>query len=164
MLCRHSRRNEGGVRCVLQEPWRCNLSRGKGVLTQIWAGAKWYDWLNEERWSCCTCSTHFSAFLWRNLSNDDVKFWNLRFWWQLEPVAVNLSLGSFSIDDGDGNDNTTNKQFHWSSEENERAARVARTYEQVLAILCKTTTWNYNVYRFDDNLSIQLYSFNFLYL
>ena len=40
-------------------------------------------------------------------------------------------LGSFSIDDGDGNDNATNKQFDWSSEENKRAARVARTYEQV---------------------------------
>ena len=74
------------------------------------------------------------------------------------------SLGSFSIDDGDGNYNATNKQFHWSSEENKRAARVARTYEQVRAILCKTTTWNYNVYRFQDNLGIQMYSFNSLYL
>ena len=41
---------------------------------------------------------------------------------------------------------------------------MARTYEQVRAILCKTTTWNYNVYRLDDNLGIQLYSFNSLYL
>ena len=49
-------------------------------------------------------------------------------------------LGSFSIDDEDGNDNATNKQFNWSSEENKRAARVARNYEQVRAILCKTTT------------------------
>ena len=69
--------------------------------------------------------------------------------------------GSFSIDDGDGNYNARNKQFDWSSEENKR---VVRTYEQVRAILCKTTTWNYNVYRFDDNLGIQLYSFNSLYL
>ena len=30
-------------------------------------------------------------------------------------VAVVISLGSFSIDDGDGNDNATNKQFDWSS-------------------------------------------------
>ena len=49
-------------------------------------------------------------------------------------------VGSFSIDDGDGNCNATNKQFNWSSEENKRAARVARNYEQVRAILCKTTT------------------------
>ena len=75
-------------------------------------------------------------------------------------------LGSFSIDDGDGNgnDNATNKQFDWSSEENKRVARVARNYEQVRAILCKTTTLNYNVYCLDDNLGIQLYSFNSLYL
>ena len=73
-------------------------------------------------------------------------------------------LGSFSIDDGDGNDNATNKQFDWSSEENKRVARVARNYEQVRAILCKTTTLNYNVHCFDDNLGIQLYSFNSLYL
>ena len=38
---------------------------------------------------------------------------------------------------------------------NKRAARAARTYEQVRAVLCKTTTWNYHIYRFDDNLSMQ---------
>ena len=37
--------------------------------------------------------------------------------------------------------------------ENKRAARAERTYEQVRAILCKTTTWNYLIYSFDDNLS-----------
>ena len=42
--------------------------------------------------------------------------------------------------------------------ENRRAARAARTYEQVRAILCKTTTWNYLIYSFDDNL------FNFVFL
>ena len=36
-----------------------------------------------------------------------------------------------------------------------RAAHAARTYEQVHAILCKTTTWNYHIDRLDDNLSIQ---------
>ena len=57
-------------------------------------------------------------------------------------VAVVISLGSFSIDDGDGNgnDNTTNKQFDWSSEGNKPVARVTRNYEQVCAIVCKTTT------------------------
>ena len=38
---------------------------------------------------------------------------------------------------------------------NKRDARAARTYEQVRAVLCKTTTWNYHIYRTDDNLSIQ---------
>ena len=38
---------------------------------------------------------------------------------------------------------------------NKRAARAARTYEQVRAILCNTTTWNYLICSFDDNLSIK---------
>ena len=39
--------------------------------------------------------------------------------------------------------------------ENKCAASAARTYEQVRAILCQTTTWNYLIYCFDDNLSIK---------
>ena len=42
------------------------------------------------------------------------------------------------------------------------AARAARTYEQVRAILCKTTTWNY--LSFDDKLSIKPQFSNSLYL
>ena len=38
---------------------------------------------------------------------------------------------------------------------NNRAARVARAYEQVRAVLCKTTTLNYHIYRFDEYLSIK---------
>ena len=48
--------------------------------------------------------------------------------------------------------------------ENKRAARAARTYEQVRAILCKTTTWKYLIYSFDDNLSINQQISNSLYL
>ena len=48
--------------------------------------------------------------------------------------------------------------------ENKRAARAARTYEPVRAILCKTTTWNYLIYSFDDNLSIKPQISNSLYL
>ena len=48
--------------------------------------------------------------------------------------------------------------------ENKRAARAARTYEQVRAILCKTTTWKYLIYSFDDNLSINPQISNSLYL
>ena len=46
--------------------------------------------------------------------------------------------------------------------ENKRAARAARTYEQVRAILCKTTT--YFIYSFDDNLSTKPQISNSLYL
>ena len=48
--------------------------------------------------------------------------------------------------------------------ENKRAARAARTYEQVRAILCKTTTWNYLIYSFNDNLSIKPQISKSLYL
>ena len=57
----------------------------------------------------------------------------------LSSAVVVLAIGSFSIDDGDGNDNATNKQFDWSSEENKRVARVARNYEQVRACLLYTS-------------------------
>ena len=48
--------------------------------------------------------------------------------------------------------------------ENKRAAHAARTYEQVRAILCKATSWNYLIYSFDDNLSIKPQISNSLYL
>ena len=48
--------------------------------------------------------------------------------------------------------------------ENKRAARAARTYDQVRAILYKTTTWNDLIYRFDDSLSIKPQISNSLYL
>ena len=48
--------------------------------------------------------------------------------------------------------------------ENKRAARAARTYEQVRAILCKTTMWNCLIYSSDENLSIKPQISNSLYL
>ena len=56
------------------------------------------------------------------------------------------------------------KNFIGRASENKRAARAARTYEQVRAILCKTTTWNYFIYSFDDNFSIRPQIANSLYL
>ena len=41
---------------------------------------QWFDWLNEEKQSCCTCSTLFSAIFWRRVATDGVKFSYLRFW------------------------------------------------------------------------------------
>ena len=40
------------------------------------------------------------------------------------------------------------KNLNGRASENKRAARAARTYEQVRAILCKTT-WNYLIYSFE---------------
>ena len=48
---------------------------------------QWFDWLNEEKQSCCTCGTLFAAMFWRSLPNDDVKFSHLRFRRQRELVA-----------------------------------------------------------------------------
>ena len=39
---------------------------------------QWFDWLNEEKQSCCTCGTLFTGMFWRSLPNDDVKLWS--FW------------------------------------------------------------------------------------
>ena len=58
---------------------------------KIWQRQRqWFDWLNEEKQSCYTCSTLFGAILLRSLPNDDVKFSYLRFWPQLEPAVENL--------------------------------------------------------------------------
>jgi len=51
------------------------------------------DWLNEEKWSCCTCGAPFGAILWRGLPNDEVKFSYLRFWRTL--AEVDLSFSAF---------------------------------------------------------------------
>ena len=69
-------------------------------------------------------------------------------------AALSSLLGSFSINDGNGNDNPINWEFDWS-EEDKRDIRAARTYEEVRGILRRTATWNYHIYRFGYNLSIQ---------
>ena len=51
---------------------------------------QWFDWLNEAKEACYTCSTHFGAIFWRSLSNDDVKFSYLSFRRQCESAAENL--------------------------------------------------------------------------
>ena len=38
------------------------------------AANRWYDCLNEEKESCCTCGAHLSTIHWRSLPNNDVNF------------------------------------------------------------------------------------------
>ena len=38
------------------------------------ARKQWYDWMNGARYSCCTCATHSSAFLWRSLQNNNMTY------------------------------------------------------------------------------------------
>ena len=79
-----------------REPIRLgNLSFDDGNINDN-ATNQWFDWLNEEKQSCCTCGTLFGAMFWRSLPNDDVKFSYLWFWRQRELAAVNLSLFAFT--------------------------------------------------------------------
>ena len=54
-----------------------------------------YYWLKKEKYSCCTCSTNFRAFLRRTPQNNDVTSPNFRFWRQREHITMNHSW--FSI-------------------------------------------------------------------
>ena len=54
---------------------------------------QWFDWLNEEKYSCCTL---FGAMFWRSLPNHDVKFSYLNFWPQRELAPVNLLVFAYT--------------------------------------------------------------------
>ena len=64
-------------------------------------------------------------------------------------------LGSFSFDDVTAMTTPQIKNLIGRVRKHKRAARAARTYEQVRAILGKTTTRNYHINGIVDNLSIQ---------
>ena len=50
-------------------------------------------------------------------------------------VALTKIIGSFSINDGNGNDNAITKNLIGRLWKNNRATRAARSYEQVRAVL-----------------------------
>ena len=67
-------------------------------------------------------------------------------------VNTGSLIRSFSINDGTTKTLTSQiKNLIGRVRKNNRAACAARTYEQVRAVLCKTTTWNYHIYSFGDN-------------
>ena len=82
--------------------WRCrSRSRRrflKGILSKDDgygygnATKKEYDWLKKEKYSCCTCSTNFRAFLCRTPKNINVKSPNFRFWRQREHITMKRSF------------------------------------------------------------------------
>ena len=61
-------------------PWRCCRYQGVGGLgnddgnVSDNATNQCFDWLNEEKLSCCTCGMLSAENFPRTLSNDDVKF------------------------------------------------------------------------------------------
>ena len=56
-----------------------------------------------------------------------------------------LLLGSFSKDDGYGNDNTRKQRSDWLNEEKNRAARAARTLVAFFDVVYQTTKWNFQI-------------------
>ena len=56
---------------------------------------QWYDWLNNEKWSCCNYGKRCSIFFGCNLPNDNVRSSNSGFRRQREPGAINHSFFVF---------------------------------------------------------------------
>ena len=54
-------------------------------------------------------------------------------------------LGSLSKDDGNGKDNARKQWSDWLNEENNRAARAARTLAEFFDVVCQMTTWNFQI-------------------
>ena len=50
--------------------------------------------------------------------------------------ALSLSIGSLSKDDGNGKDNARKQWSDWLNEENNRAARAARTLAEFFDVVC----------------------------
>ena len=57
-----------------------------------------------------------------------------------EIPGLEETIGSFSIDNGTATTTPQIKNLIGRVRKNKRAARAARAYEQVRAVLCKTTT------------------------
>ena len=88
-----------------------------------------YYWLNVVKYLCCTCE------------NNAIKQW---YDWLNEENKRAVRATATPRD---------NYLIGWTSVK--RAARAARPLEQFRAVVCKTTTWNYNFCGFDNNLSKQ---------
>ena len=54
-------------------------------------------------------------------------------------------LGSLSKDDGNGKDNARKQWSDWLNEENNRAARAARTLAEFFGVVWQMTTWNFQI-------------------
>ena len=85
------------------------------------------------------------------------------------PHAQHDLLGSLSNsaahkDDGNGNDDARKQCSDWLNEENNRAARAARTLIQFFDVVGQMTTWNFQIYGFNDNVNRQQKIFHSLYL
>ena len=87
----------------MQQKRQCKLQEIIGSLSKhhaygnLNATKQEHDRLKEGKESCCTCSTHFSAFLCRTPKNNNVKSPNLRFRRQREHIAMNRSFSVLTL-------------------------------------------------------------------
>ena len=71
-------------------------------------------------------------------------------------------IESWSKDDV--NDNARKQWSDWLNEENNRAARAARTLVQFFDVVCQMSMWNFNIWAFNYNVKTQHQIFHSLYL
>ena len=76
-------------------PWRIGILRNDDGNDN--AVNKWFDWLKEEKQSCCFLVWNFAAKFWRSLrAKRRRKISYLRFWRQRVPTAVHRSFSAFT--------------------------------------------------------------------
>ena len=56
-----------------------------------------YYWLKEDKYTCCTCNTHFRAFFCRTPQNNNLKSPNFRFLRQREHKTMNQSFSVLTL-------------------------------------------------------------------
>jgi len=56
------------------------------------------------------------------------------------PLVIQRLIESLSNDDGNGNNDARKQWSDWLNEENNRAARAARTLVQFFDVVCQMTT------------------------
>ena len=83
---------------------------------------------------------------------------------ELFPRRSCCHIRDFTIYNAVVNDNATRQKYHWLKEESNRIARAARISAHSLAALCTTTTWNHQIWGFEDNASAQMWFYTSLFL
>ena len=78
------------------------------------------------------------------------KCWNLTGWRNWYSVTISL-IGSFSNIDGNCKDEARKNNLIGWMRKNNRAARAARTLAKFFDVICQMTTWNFQLWGFNDN-------------
>ena len=81
--------------------------------------------------------------------------------WNHQILALKSSY--FTIFDAVVNEYAT-KKYHWLKEEKESCCTCERILANIRAVLCTTTTWNHQIWSFDDNASAQMQNLHSTFL